>query len=703
MKTTFTILLLTLVAATLSAQSLVWDGTANSLSIGNKVAILRDSTHRLTIAQVSSVTLRNRFLPSKQVILNPGFTDTVFWIRVTIDNTTQDHLLLEMAQAFLPITELYYRNDAGKWIKMTAGYRIPVNWKILKNHFQDFPLPAGKHEYYVRFQAHSQPIPITIWETSAYEIKTYRQRLVYGFYLGLMFYVFLSNLFFFFSLRNRMYLFYACIVVLYTCYGLAVMDGFIVYFFDHVNLTFCYITIPTIGVTVQTIYCLLFLEAAKYVPRINRIVWGVVIYFAVYMVLKYFLPIRIILAVNTANALLSFFLMGFVGIQVGRKGNPLGYYFASAYGIYFLLVLTDTVYIQTGSPGYIAEVSYVTIATLIESFILSFLLSKRFEWERRDLEKDKADAQRALLEKTRENEQLLLNQNELLEQQVVDRTTELKKSLEDLKLAQQQLINTEKMAALGELMAGIAHEIQNPLNFVNNISEISTDVVSELQEAIRIQQDDQVQELTEELNQNLHKINHHGKRASTIVKDMLLHSRTRISNHQLTDLNTLIQEYLNLAYQGYRSIHPQFHCQLIKELDSNLDKVTVQPQEIGRVLLNLYNNGFYAMQQKQLLALPHDNGLDDQPTLRVSSQQLTNQIELQVKDNGLGIAEAIQTKIFQPFFTTKPTGQGTGLGLSLSYDIITKGHRGTLSVESQPGQGTTFIIRLPMNKPNDIS
>ena len=289
---------------------------------------------------------------------------------------------------------------------------------------------------------------------------------------------------------------------------------------------------------------------------------------------------------------------------------------------------------------------------------------------------------------TEEKRQLLATQNQLLEHQVEVRTAELKAS-------QAQLIQKEKLASLGELTAGIAHEIQNPLNFVNNFSEVSAELVSELQEeeAKPDRDTELIQELLNDLSGNLQKINHHGGRASNIVKGMLEHSRTESGEKRPTNLNTLAEEYVKIAYHGLRAKDKNFNCELVTDFDPTLEPVEVAPQEIGRVLLNLYNNAFYAVSEKQKTA-----PATYQPTVRVSTQRSETGIEIRVKDNGTGISDVVKAKIFQPFFTTKPTGEGTGLGLSLSYDIITKGHGGTLTVASQEGEGSTFMIRLPSRK-----
>ena len=274
-------------------------------------------------------------------------------------------------------------------------------------------------------------------------------------------------------------------------------------------------------------------------------------------------------------------------------------------------------------------------------------------------------------------------------------------TLSQLKSTQTQLIQSEKLASLGELTAGIAHEIQNPLNFVNNFSELSVDLVKDLKDELKRPEKDEtyIDELFDDLSQNQEKINHHGKRASSIVKGMLEHSRASTGVKELTDINKLADEYLRLAYHGLRAKDKDFNADFKTDFEGNLPKTEVIPQDIGRVLLNLINNAFYAVhQRKQQLcegSKPSQSLSTYTPSVSVSTKQLDNAIEIRVKDNGTGMPESVRAKVFQPFFTTKPTGQGTGLGLSLAYDIVTKGHGGTLEVESTEGVGSEFIIKLP--------
>jgi signal transduction histidine kinase len=264
-------------------------------------------------------------------------------------------------------------------------------------------------------------------------------------------------------------------------------------------------------------------------------------------------------------------------------------------------------------------------------------------------------------------------------------------ALQNLRLTQQQLVQSEKMASLGELTAGIAHEIQNPLNFVNNFSELNKELADELKAELATGNMQFANEIVNDIKDNSEKINHHGKRADAIVKGMLQHSRTSSGTKELTDINALCDEYLRLAYHGLRAKDKTFNVITKTEFDNNIGKINVVPQEMGRVILNLINNAFYVVSEK---AKQNIDGYE--PTVTVTTKKENNKVIISVADNGTGIPQKVVDKIFQPFFTTKPTGQGTGLGLSLAYDIITKGHSGELKATTNEGKGSTFIITLPV-------
>ncbi len=299
-----------------------------------------------------------------------------------------------------------------------------------------------------------------------------------------------------------------------------------------------------------------------------------------------------------------------------------------------------------------------------------------------------------------EQQQLLKEQNVLLEQRVKERTAELseqkealQKTLQELRSSQSQLIQREKMASLGELTSGIAHEIQNPLNFVLNFGEVNAELLKEIKERIANEKlsqqfSDEINPLVDDFSDNLHKILHHGKRADSIVKNMLQHSRKHSGTMELTDLNELTEEYLKLSYHGFRSKHKSFHCTFQTSYDDEIGHIHIIPQDMGHILVNLFNNAFYSMNEKMKLKLNNY-----EPVLNTTTNKKENKILITVKDNGVGIPQKIMDKIFQPFFTTKPTGEGTGLGLSLSYDMI-KAHQAELKVDSKDGEYAVFTIVL---------
>ncbi len=287
-----------------------------------------------------------------------------------------------------------------------------------------------------------------------------------------------------------------------------------------------------------------------------------------------------------------------------------------------------------------------------------------------------------------EQKEEIIQQKEEIESQ----RDNLEKTLTDLKATQTQLIQSEKMASLGELTAGIAHEIQNPLNFVNNFSEVNTELIEEMQLEIDNGNYEDVKSIAIDIRENQKKINQHGKRADFIVKGMLQHSRSGSGERQLTNINVLAGEFFKLSFQGLRAKDKSFNAEMVTHLDRTIPEINIVQQDIGRVLLNLFNNAFYAVNQKQKTA-----GGNYKPEVSVTATQENGQVKIKVEDNGIGIPDAIKEKIMQPFFTTKPTGEGTGLGLSLTYDMVVKGHGGSILVNSVEGEGSEFIIHLPIS------
>ncbi len=361
--------------------------------------------------------------------------------------------------------------------------------------------------------------------------------------------------------------------------------------------------------------------------------------------------------------------------------------------------------VETALPGlykkwedYIDTAVLCTLAWMLGVYLMTRNQRKALETQRQRL---KEKEEQILVTEAMKNQ---------LELEVAERTRDinrqkeaLQEALHELKATQAQLIQSEKMASLGELTAGIAHEIQNPLNFVTNFSDVSKELVDELLTELKNNNPSEAAIVARDLQANLDKIMHHGRRADSIVKGMLQHSRTSTGQKESTDINLLADEYLRLAYHGLRAKDKSFNATLHTEFDPAIGNMNLAAQEIGRVLLNLINNAFYAVQDKKAeVAEQPAAGKPYEPTVTVRTKRLGNSVEVTVMDNGKGIPEEIRNKIFQPFFTTKPTGQGTGLGLSLSYDIV-KAHGGTLQVVSPVPEyqaGAAFVLRLPLNARN---
>ena len=331
----------------------------------------------------------------------------------------------------------------------------------------------------------------------------------------------------------------------------------------------------------------------------------------------------------------------------------------------------------------------VTVFSVI--WLITMLYTSRRQQKALQMEHSKTQEQE-------EQKRLMAIRKEELEKIVAERTSELRhqkeqieQALAELKTTQTQLVQSEKMASLGELTAGIAHEIQNPLNFVNNFSEVNTELIEEMYSEIDKGNTEEIKAIANDIKENEKKINFHGKRADAIVKGMLQHSRNTSGEKEPADINALADEYLRLAYHGLRAKEKSFNASLETNFDQTIGKINIVAQDIGRVILNLFTNSFYSVSQKQKL---HLEGYE--PKICVSTKKLKDVVEIRVKDNGMGVPQKVVDKIFQPFFTTKPPGAGTGLGLSLSYDIITKGHGGEIQIITEEGKFAEFIIHLPV-------
>jgi len=342
------------------------------------------------------------------------------------------------------------------------------------------------------------------------------------------------------------------------------------------------------------------------------------------------------------------------------------------------------------NPGLNYSLVFLYYSGLSLSFPLSLLVYVALRF--REIIKEVQQNARQVVQLSEEKKERAINQQKILQGEVNRQTAEIRDTLENLKSTQSQLIQSEKMASLGELTAGIAHEIQNPLNFVNNFSEVNKELLAEMKDEIDKGNYNEVKTIAKDVIDNEEKINYHGKRADAIVKGMLQHSRSSSGVKEPTDINALADEYLRLAYHGLRAKDKSFNATMKTDYDESIGNINIIPQDIGRVILNLITNAFYAVTEKKKKI-----GEGYEPTVSISTKKINDNAEIRVSDNGNGIPQKVLDKIFQPFFTTKPTGQGTGLGLSLSYDIV-KAHGGELKVETKEGIGSAFIIILSITQ-----
>ncbi len=618
------------------------------------------------------------------------------WLRYRIKNATGTPLGITIPEG-VGRANVYISGPSGTWSHFETGTDIPHSRRDGYKRIRHIPytIPANAEiTVYERNYDSSRYITMSVmagieknvvsdyFDNDNYLLLLTTSGVLFGFFIfGTIF-----NFFFFSVVKERVYFVYGLLLFFIALSFFSVPLTSII-FKDYPG----YRTIDgligntiTFGLFIMT--ALLFLQASTYHPRWNKVLLAlVVMFFAVNIYRTFFDPGNE--SIITAIWVVRFaMLLGVLGLLVAgliKKRRQAGMLALSMLPFIVLFVLMLT---RIGNFG-----NYTDLAVVWAVLVLSWSLFRRYKYLQ-------AENTRQAIEKEQERNELIAKQNEMLEHQVAERTSELTQSLAELKQTQSQLIQSEKMASLGELTAGIAHEIQNPLNFVNNFSDVSIELLDEMVEELDKGDIEEVKAIAVDIKQNLEKINHHGKRADGIVKGMLQHSRASSGQKEPTDINALADEYLRLAYHGLRAKDKSFNAELVTNFDENLPKINVIPQDIGRVLLNLFTNAFYATQQKKNNTSTPERGeaAAYKPTITLTTVHKGNTVVINVNDNGTGIPNTVKDKILQPFFTTKPTGEGTGLGLSLSYDIVVKGHGGTINIASTEGDFSTFTIALPL-------
>lgn len=408
------------------SQQVVWKSGNKAISISDKIHVLKDKDGLLTIQDVSSSNYYRNFTLSDQKILHFGFSESAYWLKLLIENQTGDKLYLELAHAFIPSADLFYKDSSGRWQSMQSGYKIYLNKKIIKTHYQTFPLPENVNQFYIRVIPYMHPISVKLWSAVKYDTGANRQRMVYGIYVGILLFAIAINLFLFFAFRKLYYLFYSILVFLYILSAAAVLEGFIIYFSPKANLMYWYKTVPVLDMPALLLYCMSFLELKDYSKKLYQLSVFACCFILFYFVLIHFLPLIPTLIVTQILALLVFILAITIGVVVGRKGNRLGYYFALAYSIWFFLLAAELSYIQFGIPAHLFDISYVSVAIFIEAFLLAFLLVKRFLWEKKDDERIRFEMQANMINLEQKfKQEMLQTQLEIQEHTLANISQEL--------------------------------------------------------------------------------------------------------------------------------------------------------------------------------------------------------------------------------------------------------------------------------------
>lgn len=647
------------------------------------------------------------FAPTRNDLIQPNDRQKAYWFRVEVANPTQESFLLHFVYSGTERIEVYEVADGRVVNQRTFGRLVPER----EHHFR-----YSKLFMPIQARQSDRPHTLYIYMAGLYNASPYfyarptvnlleaihREDLFYGLYYGFILIISIYSLFLFVRLRDQDTLRYA-VWVLFVGLQLGLYRGFTAEFLWPGNHEFEQYSSALAGLTglLHVLFTLSFLRLKKYQPTFYRL--GQVMIGAYILGIVLFLGSAYvggttgrIIDIIPVLALVEGVFSLVAGIRAYRQGFRPSLYYIIGNLVFFASVFVFLQY----AYGRFAYSFWAYNSIQIGSGIEILLFTMALVYKVNLLKKRQDNAIREQLRLTEENKRLVVEQNTMLEDKVRQRTDELnvqknnlQTTLTTLQTTQQQLIQKEKMASFGELVSGIAHEIQNPLNFVNNFAEISAELTQDLTESLQSGDQQLVDDLATDLRQNMQSIAQHGQRASGIVRAMLEHSRTSSGEHQLTDLNNLTSESVKLAHQVLLAKDKTTDVQLHTEFDPAVGEVDLVPQDLSRVLMNLLNNAYFATRER---TKQQSGASDYQPQIWVSTENANGQVIIRIRDNGLGIPAHLQDKIFQPFFTTKPTGQGVGLGLSLSYDIITKGHGGQLTVQSEPGQFAEFTVRLPL-------
>ncbi len=686
--------------------------------------MLTDTSGKLTVNDIQSPQISSQFHVNNTQKTGIGFLKlNHYWQRLRLKNSTgKDVKLIFLNSPWVDKYDLYiYRTSgknehfvSGEYVQRSKrdGYKSGSAVAVVLSQQEEIIIykklfikkSFGKDELGIGFSFYEPFVEKHYVATPWYHRGDVRNWLI----AGILIFGFFFNFFFFWIDRDKVYAYMSLILLIEGLWYLTENDNIIFGEAPYFKRYFGIFITHCLFWFLVTQFVRNFLKTYKHYPG-----WDKVLLFLLTLMLStalfqhFFFPdiltkaslgyanlaVSIFFAINMIALLLSFL---FFKKERDRLTNlsvvaafPVFFLWSVGYGTSSIgsFLIEKSGKISSAFLQWLSKHSMVIEMFCIAWFAILFtwILLQRYAMLRKQYTQQALDRE---LEKS----ELMNQQKELLEKQVEERTAELKNSLEELKSTQAQLIQSEKMASLGELTAGIAHEIQNPLNFINNFSEVNTELIDEMQTELTNDNKPAAFTIANSIKENEQKINHHGKRADSIVKNMLQHSRQNNGQKEVTDVNALVDEYMRLSYHGLRAKDKSFNALMETHFDPSIGNIELLPQDMGRVFLNLFNNAFYSVMQKKKL---QPQGYE--PAIIVSTKKTESGVEIKVKDNGMGIPQKVLDKIYQPFFTTKPTGKGTGLGLSMSYDIITKGHNGTLKVATKEGEYAEFIITLPLN------
>ncbi|HNP21882.1 MAG TPA: 7TM diverse intracellular signaling domain-containing protein [Panacibacter sp.] len=652
-----------------------------------------DHSCSFSFDKISDTTSRKILLSGQ--LENVAVQDDIdcYWIKFVLANKDNNNNEWLVDFGSWTHVQAYYGDDVRGYRQKTAGVVLPYSqrdYAIGGRSLVMLDIPKGSElTMYVQLKTGidymERPVNLScsVYSKSAViDTENIKQNALY-FFTGLYIVMFLYNLFVYFTIREKSYLYYLFIIffALGACWQ---NTGYSIVFLKDISSfpaqkTNADVVVSSIFGIVLILFTRISLNAQQSSPRINKIFSGIIVALVLVVIPVFWGNSLLATNLSSLLGLITTALIIVTSVRAYRQKYPSSGLFLLANGIFMISIFVYLLLLMIGVGNTVLVGFLLPLGSALQIIFYSMALGNSINV----LKRQNAESQGKIIEQLRLYSELQDKINKELEQKVEERTRELKES-------QQQMLQQEKLASLGEVTAGVAHEIQNPLNFIMNFSELNDELIEEMDTEVSDGNLDAARQLSGEIKENMEKILVHGKRVDSIVKGMLQLTRTDPGQKEMTDVNAMCEEFIGLSFHGLRAKDKSFNASMEKHFDSAAGNVSVNKQDVGRVLLNLFTNAFYAVNEKQQ---DHREGYT--PLVTVTTKRNTDSLEIVIRDNGNGIPQKVRDKIFQPFFTTKPTGNGTGLGLSISYEII-KEHGGSIKFNTEEGSFAEFIITLPV-------